>query len=92
MVRSGKERREEPVHAHPSPSTTNKRCLADRRIDSNKFVKNGGSTPETAKPEMICEKCKKPMIIRNGKRGQFFGCTGFPGCTNTKSINAQSNR
>lgn len=25
----------------------------------------------------ICDKCGRPMKIRNGKRGKFWGCTGF---------------
>lgn len=27
-----------------------------------------------------CEKCGKPMVARQGKRGYFLGCTGYPKC------------
>jgi len=27
-----------------------------------------------------CEKCGKPMLLRNSKRGAFLGCGGFPKC------------
>ncbi|MFC1610703.1 topoisomerase DNA-binding C4 zinc finger domain-containing protein [Myxococcota bacterium] len=28
----------------------------------------------------ICPKCGSDLILRNGKRGPFYGCTGFPQC------------
>ena len=31
-----------------------------------------------------CDRCGKPMVIRNGKRGKFIACSGFPRCRNTK--------
>ena len=30
--------------------------------------------------DRICNKCGKPMKLRNGRFGNFYGCTGFPGC------------
>ena len=39
------------------------------------------------KPEMTsikCEKCKRPMLKRIGKRGPFLACSGFPKCRNIK--------
>ncbi|MHB9130330.1 MAG: type I DNA topoisomerase [Armatimonadota bacterium] len=33
-----------------------------------------------------CEKCGRPMAIRNSKRGQFLGCSGFPRCRNLKKM------
>jgi DNA topoisomerase-1 len=40
-------------------------------------------------PEMAgidCEKCRRPMVIRSGKRGKFIACSGYPKCRNTKPI------
>lgn len=34
----------------------------------------------------ICEKCGKPMAIKNGRFGEFLACTGYPECKNTKAI------
>ena len=34
----------------------------------------------------ICEKCKKPMVIKEGKYGKFLACTGYPDCKNTRSV------
>jgi hypothetical protein len=32
-----------------------------------------------------CPECGKPMVERNGKRGKFFGCSGFPACRYTRN-------
>ena len=32
----------------------------------------------------VCEKCGKPMILRWGRFGQFYACTGYPECKTTK--------
>lgn len=37
-----------------------------------------------------CEKCGGSMILRKGKYGQFYGCSSFPKCRNTKPYNGQS--
>lgn len=38
----------------------------------------------TATP--ICPKCGIPLVIRDGKRGQFYGCSNYPRCRQTVSI------
>jgi len=35
----------------------------------------------------VCDKCKKPMIIKMGRFGKFLACSGFPECKNTKNLN-----
>ncbi|MBF6600855.1 MAG: type I DNA topoisomerase [Dehalococcoidia bacterium] len=34
--------------------------------------------------EETCEKCGKPMVLRWGRFGQFYACTGYPECKTTK--------
>ncbi|MBI5450414.1 MAG: type I DNA topoisomerase [Gammaproteobacteria bacterium] len=36
-----------------------------------------------------CPKCGKPLSIRLGRRGRFIGCTGFPECDYTRSLNEE---
>jgi restriction system protein len=36
--------------------------------------------------EIMCELCGEKMVLREGKRGKFYGCSTFPGCRNTVSI------
>ena len=41
---------------------------------------------EVVLSDEICEKCGKPMAIKEGRFGQFLACTGYPECQNTKPI------
>lgn len=36
-----------------------------------------------------CPKCGKPLSIRLGKRGRFIGCTGYPDCDYTRSMDEE---
>ncbi len=47
------------------------------RVDRNKLV-----TPT----DEVCEKCERPMVIRDGRYGKFLSCSGFPECKNSKPI------
>jgi len=38
--------------------------------------------------DKVCEKCGKPMVIKPGRFGKFFACTGYPDCKNTYSVNS----
>jgi Topoisomerase DNA binding C4 zinc finger. len=36
--------------------------------------------------DILCEKCGKPMIERNGRYGKYLACSGYPECKNIKSL------
>ena len=36
--------------------------------------------------DVICEKCGRRMVYKQGKFGKFLACPGFPECRNTKTI------
>lgn len=36
--------------------------------------------------DIVCEKCGKNMVIKEGRFGKFLACPGFPDCKNTKKI------
>lgn len=36
--------------------------------------------------DVVCEKCGRNMVIKNGRFGKFLACPGFPECRNTKRI------
>lgn len=38
-----------------------------------------------------CPKCGKELIVRIGKFGKFFACSGFPDCKHTESIEEKVN-
>ena len=46
--------------------------------------------PPAETVDKICEKCGKPMVVKQGKYGKFLACSGYPECKNTQSINAPS--
>ena len=47
------------------------------RVDRNKLVEPS---------DEVCEKCERPMVIRDGRYGKFLSCSGFPECRNSKPI------
>jgi DNA topoisomerase-1 len=42
-----------------------------------------GASPESKE---ACEKCGSPMVVRWNKSGKFLGCSAFPKCKSTKSL------
>lgn len=58
-----------------------------KNIDSS--VQRSDVTQELL--EETCPKCNKPLSNRLGKSGKFIGCTGFPDCDYTRSINGTEN-
>jgi len=36
--------------------------------------------------DIVCEKCGRNMVIKNGRYGKFLACPGYPECKNTKAI------
>lgn len=41
-------------------------------------------------PQRECPDCAKPMVIRSGSRGKFWGCTGFPKCRHTEPLEGEA--
>jgi len=61
------------------------KCKATAKIPPDIHVKRKPAPP----PEeagVLCDKCKRPMVIREGKRGKFIACSGFPRCRNAKPV------
>jgi DNA topoisomerase-1 len=45
----------------------------------------GNPSPPKVSDE-LCPKCGKNLIIKSGRRGKFFACTGYPDCNQTMQI------
>ncbi len=59
-----------------------------RLVDTTEeSVKRSDVTHE--KLEEDCPKCGKPLSIRLGRRGRFIGCTGYPECDYTRSLEGE---
>ncbi|MCQ2441312.1 MAG: type I DNA topoisomerase [Clostridia bacterium] len=36
--------------------------------------------------DVVCEKCGRKMVVKNGRFGKFLACPGYPQCKNTKPV------
>ena len=50
--------------------------------------KDGEPEPqvEPEESDVVCEKCGRKMVIKNGRYGKFLACPGYPECKNIKGI------
>ena len=39
-----------------------------------------------APPDMLCPKCKSPMIIKLARNGKFYSCSKYPDCDGARTI------
>ena len=75
-----------PARRRSSAAAGYPECKTTMNLDAE------GKPVLTAKPtEHICEKCGKPMVLREGRRGPFLACTGYPKCKNAKDVDAEGN-
>ncbi|MCH9769830.1 MAG: type I DNA topoisomerase [Gammaproteobacteria bacterium] len=55
--------------------------------DTQENVKRSDVTQE--KMDEKCPECDQQLSIRLGKRGRFVGCTGYPECSYTRSLDTE---
>lgn len=64
------------------PECTNTRELALDLPDLD-------SADTSQEREEFCENCGRPMVLKRGRFGQFWACTGYPDCKTTRRLDAQ---
>jgi DNA topoisomerase I len=42
--------------------------------------------------EEYCENCGRTMVLKKGRFGQFYACTGYPDCKTTKPLGGQQKK
>ncbi len=42
--------------------------------------------------EEYCENCGRPMVLKKGRFGQFYACSGYPDCKTTKRIGGEQKK
>ena len=42
--------------------------------------------------DIECDKCGAPMVIKEGRYGQFLSCSNYPGCKNPKEFERENGR
>ena len=63
------------------------RALADCRINLEVFghlALEAGSPSAAAQSVKVCPQCGNTLKLRNGKYGEFYGCTSYPECKYTQ--------
>ena len=68
------------------PECTNTRELAVETTDGDK-----GDLNEQDEQE-YCENCGRPMVLKKGRFGQFYACSGYPDCKTTKQLGGEQRK
>jgi DNA topoisomerase-1 len=42
--------------------------------------------------EEYCPNCGRPMVLKKGRFGQFYACTGYPDCKTTRRVGSQEKK
>jgi predicted RNA-binding Zn-ribbon protein involved in translation (DUF1610 family) len=50
------------------------------------YDKGKSESKPTSSLVQICPNCGSKLVLRNGKRGKFYGCSAYPTCKFTKDI------
>ena len=58
-----------------------------KQIEEKKNIERKDLTHEQL--DEACPKCGKPLSVRLGKRGKFVGCSGYPECDYTRSMDGE---
>ena len=69
--------------------TADAQAMVAKILADSGFKPTTPTVPLNMATDIDCDECGKPMIIRNGKRGQFLGCSGYPKCKNTAEVPAK---
>ncbi len=68
------------------PECTNTREVAVETPEGEK-----GAFGEQDETE-YCENCGRPMVLKKGRFGQFYACSGYPDCKTTKQIGGEQRK
>jgi len=61
-----------------------------------KRLEEGSEVSEEVLKEILaaegetCDKCGSPMLVKFNKFGEFLGCSGYPECKNTRSLDGEA--
>ncbi|MDQ3178886.1 MAG: DNA topoisomerase, partial [Acidobacteriota bacterium] len=74
-------------------------CKTTREVESRKRKSENGKSEnntetsahsENSENISVCELCSKDMVLKRGRFGTFYGCTGYPDCKNIRKIDKKS--
>ena len=64
---------------------------------SRNYARTDKGTVEPVEPDLTvadgksCEKCGSPMVVKQGRYGDFLACSAYPDCKSTQSLNSGAN-
>lgn len=69
---------------YPECQTT--REVGSKKVDAEMRGEGDAENKTEASDVEPCENCGKPMALKKGRFGSFYGCTGYPECKNIRKI------
>ena len=65
-------------------------CKFTLKLDRDgNIINKSEEKAEIQKTNLKCDLCSSEMVIRKGRYGNFYACSNYPKCKNTKPINAE---
>ncbi|MBI2463258.1 MAG: type I DNA topoisomerase [Candidatus Spechtbacteria bacterium] len=61
-----------------------------KKLLEEKYEEVKKATPPVEETDKICPQCGKNLVIRNGRFGRFYACSGFPDCKYTAPLEQAS--
>lgn len=74
--------RTEGAHRALADCTMNQQCYEALRKLAEKQT---AEPPQQEAQALLCPRCGSRLVRRNGRYGEFYGCSAFPGCRYTRN-------
>jgi len=68
-----------------APTKNSSLCTYTRELTVDLPDIDGANLSEQGEEE-YCQNCGRPMVLKKGRFGTFYACTGYPDCKTTKQI------
>lgn len=65
---------------------------ADMNLSRGDILDTDSTLLSDQDSDEYCESCGRPMVLKRGRFGQFYACTGSPDCNVTKPVGRWDNR
>jgi DNA topoisomerase-1 len=66
-------------------------CTNTREVAAE--YRDGDETGLSEQDEQeYCENCGRPMVLKKGRFGQFYACSGYPDCKTTKQLGGEQRK
>ena len=66
-------------------------CTNTRELAVEPSAGDSGDLTEQDEQE-YCENCGRPMVLKKGRFGQFYACSGYPDCKTTKQLGGEQRK